>query len=373
MDLITLEFELKLRKLQEYKGTSTSLVSIYIRPEFQFSFILQDITEEISKASNIKDKTNRHNVENALSIAGEIIKQYHHGKSSKNGLCIFTGVETENNIIKSVFEPLQPVGNYFMCSKEFYLEPLYKQINNFKKILFIVVDGNGYLFAIIHGSKKQIVSRLSVSLPKKHAKGGQSQQRFGRLRLEKIHNYVSKIIEEIIKQINQNKLDYIIIGGMGNIKNQVYDRMSEQYKPLIISTLYDVAYGDNMGLDQLIRLSANQLTENELNNEKIAVEKLFQLLSIDSKFIIYNKEQIINLLNDQLIAELYLDRNNENLYMYVELCIKDKIKLTLISDQTGEGMQFIKGFNGMMAITKYEMDDVNLNYMYEEENEDDFI
>jgi peptide subunit release factor 1 (eRF1) len=37
--------------------------------------------------------------------------------------------------------------------------------------------------------------QVSVDLPKKHGRGGQSALRFARLRMEKRHNYVRKVAE----------------------------------------------------------------------------------------------------------------------------------------------------------------------------------
>ena len=51
------------------------------------------MTEEISKATNIKDKNNRHNVEDALTYALESLKSCNITKSPKNGLVIFTGID----------------------------------------------------------------------------------------------------------------------------------------------------------------------------------------------------------------------------------------------------------------------------------------
>jgi peptide chain release factor subunit 1 len=39
---------------------------------------------------------------------------------------------------------------------------------------------------------------LTVQLPKKHGRGGQSALRFARLRLEKRHNYVTKVAGEFL-------------------------------------------------------------------------------------------------------------------------------------------------------------------------------
>jgi peptide chain release factor subunit 1 len=60
---------------------------------------------------------------------------------------------------------------------------------------FIIVDGSGALFGELQGSARTILQKISVMLPKKHGRGGQSQNRFARLREEKRHNYVRKVAE----------------------------------------------------------------------------------------------------------------------------------------------------------------------------------
>jgi peptide chain release factor subunit 1 len=64
-----------------------------------------------------------------------------------------------------------------------------------KKFGFVIVDGNGALFAYLQGSDKQIIQSIKVDLPKKHRKGGQSSVRFARIREEKRLTYLKKVAE----------------------------------------------------------------------------------------------------------------------------------------------------------------------------------
>src|SRR5438132_10084747 len=57
------------------------------------------------------------------------------------------------------------------------------------------MDGNGALFGTLSGNTREVIHKLTVDLPKKHGRGGQSALRFARLRLEKRHNYVRKVTE----------------------------------------------------------------------------------------------------------------------------------------------------------------------------------
>ena len=49
----------------------------------------------------------------------------------------------------------------------------------------------------------------------------------------------------------------------------------------------------------------------------MAVDKLFEMLNMDSKCIIYGKDMIANLLDDKLVAELYINRDHDKLHDYV--------------------------------------------------------
>ena len=57
------------------------------------------------------------------------------------------------------------------------------------------MDGNGTLFGTLCGSHREILHKFTVDLPKKHGRGGQSSQRFARIRMEKRLAYVKKVAE----------------------------------------------------------------------------------------------------------------------------------------------------------------------------------
>lgn len=64
----------KLLNLNNYKGTGTSIVSLVIPPKMQVSAVCNHITKELGTASNIKDKTNRKSVIDALKSTEHFYK-----------------------------------------------------------------------------------------------------------------------------------------------------------------------------------------------------------------------------------------------------------------------------------------------------------
>lgn len=89
---------------------------------------------------------------------------------------------------------------------------------------FIVIDGHGAIYAKVSGNNKSIINKFAVDLPKKHNKGGQSSVRFARLRLEKRHNYLTKVAEVAVASfIKDDKVTVqgLILAGSGDFKSEL--------------------------------------------------------------------------------------------------------------------------------------------------------
>jgi len=94
------------------------------------------------------------------------------------------------------FEPYKPITNqFYRCDSKFYVEELKGLLEAENPFGFIIMDGHGAIYASVSGNHKEILNKFSVDLPKKHNKGGQSSVRFARIRMEKRHNYLTKVAE----------------------------------------------------------------------------------------------------------------------------------------------------------------------------------
>jgi peptide chain release factor subunit 1 len=94
------------------------------------------------------------------------------------------------------FEPFKAINNqFYRCDSKFYVDELEGLLENENPFGFIVIDGAQTVYAKLSGNTKTILNKFSVDLPKKHNKGGQSSVRFARIRMEKRHNYLTKVAE----------------------------------------------------------------------------------------------------------------------------------------------------------------------------------
>lgn len=82
------------------------------------------LTDEQSKAENIKDRVNRQSVIEALVSTKEVLRNYK--SQTENGLCLFVGkvkVPGQNNLtrkVKILFEPFKEIkAKIYFCGDEF--------------------------------------------------------------------------------------------------------------------------------------------------------------------------------------------------------------------------------------------------------------
>ena len=398
-----------IKNLADARGNGTSMISLVMPPTEDVAKINHMLTNEFGTASNIKSRVNRLSVLSAIKSTQERLKLYN--KMPVNGLVIYCGtILIENNKEKKVtidFEPFKPINKFlYLCDNRFHTEPLNELLTSDEKYGFIIIDGNGTLFGRLSGSNKEILQQLSVELPKKHGRGGQSAMRFARLRLEKRHNYLVKIAELSVKHfITDDKINVsaLIVAGSAEFKQQLTskDLLDPRLQNKIISVL-DIAYGGNKGFEQAIELSQESLGNLKFIQEKKLLQNYMEEINQDTgKYCFSIKDTIYALesgavdkllcfqdldiyrikvknisLNDEEMKYLKEEEKN-NLDLNIFEILEEELfvdwlaqnynsfgcELYYISDYTTEGSQFCKGFGGIGAILRYpiEFNDYDLD------------
>jgi len=93
-------------------------------------------------------------------------------------------------------QPFRPAQAFsYSCQNTFNTDCMKYLLEDDEKFGFIIVDGSGALFATLQGNVRTVQQKISVELPKKHGRGGQSANRFARIREEKRGHYVTKVAE----------------------------------------------------------------------------------------------------------------------------------------------------------------------------------
>lgn len=153
----------------------------------------------------------------------------------------------------------------------------------------------------MQGNSRTILQQITVSLPKKHGRGGQSAPRFGRIREEKRHNYVRKVAELTTQHfITDDKANVkgLVLAGSANFKNDLSgsDLFDKRLSELVIK-IVDVSYGGENGFNQAISLAEDALSNVKFVEEKNLISKYFEQIALDTGMIVFGVEDTLHSLD----------------------------------------------------------------------------
>lgn len=373
-----------LKYLQNARGNGTSMISLILPPKDQISRANKLLVDEYGTASNIKSRVNRLSVLGAITSAQQRLKLI--TKVPDNGLALYTGtiLEDSGKEKKVCFdiEPMKPINtSLYLCDSKFHVEDLINSLEDDYKFGFIVLDGHGALFAVLSGNSKEIKQNISVDLPKKHGRGGQSSVRFARLRLEKRHNYLKKVSEiatQVFISANRPNIHGLILAGCADFKSDLYqaDFFDQRLKAKVAKML-DVAYGGENGLNQAIEQSEEILQNLKLVSEKKTIKVFFDEVVSGSGKVCFGVEETMSCLEMGCMEVLIIDeastvriiekegsvtyapeRNEGELLTdwLAENYRKVNCNVVFVSDKSQEGTQFISAFGGIGGILRYKIE-----------------
>ncbi len=149
-------------------------------------------------AKNIKDRSNRQNVQRLLSILNQRFLTINLNTNYQLGILIYVGINEFGEEIVEFIEPEIKLDLfYYSCANKFETEIGKKYIGNNITGTIIFANGNecvGYQFRSGQFNK---VFGVNGNLVKRHKKGGFSANRFARIAEESRHVYVVRICDKL--------------------------------------------------------------------------------------------------------------------------------------------------------------------------------
>ena len=279
------EFRRVLEELKEFEGSGTQLVTIYVPEDRQISDVVAHVTQEHSEASNIKSKQTRTAVQDALTSIKDRLRYY--DRPPENGMVLFSGaVDTgggRTDMVTEVLEnPPQSIQSFrYHCDSEFLTEPLEGMLEDKGLFGLIVLDRREANVGWLRGKRVEPVKSASSLVPGKQRKGGQSAQRFARLRLEAIDNFYQEVAEMADELFvpDRHDMDGVLVGGPSPTKDEFLDGdyLHHELQDMVLGK-FDVAYTDESGLYDLVDAAADVLEEHEILEDKQVMEDFFKEL-----------------------------------------------------------------------------------------------
>jgi len=165
-----------IEELEKIRGRHTELVTVLIPAGANIYTIADQIAAEQSTADNIKSKTVRKNVTDALEMVGRELKKYR--QTLPNGLAIFCGnvsdKEGEQNLKLWIIEPPQPLKTrMYRCDQVFIIEPLKEMFEAEEVYGLVVMDKREATIGLLEGKQIKVLRKMTSGIPGKYKTGGQ--------------------------------------------------------------------------------------------------------------------------------------------------------------------------------------------------------
>ncbi len=399
-------FKKKLRRLAQFKGRGTELISLYLPPDVDRSTVTGQLTEEMSQSSNIKSPQTRKNVQGALRKIQNFLKTIEF-RLPESGLVVFCGNVSEkegrSDIQLFTLKPIKRLKvKLYWCDSEFHLAPLQEMVQPSEIFGILAIDKNEATVAVLLGKKYEILGHFTSGVAGKTRAGGQSAKRFEHLREEATHEFYKRIsgkMDSIFLPYGE-KLKGLIVSGPGITKNYFLNQelMDHRLRGKVVGTI-DTSYTDESGVRETVNKSGEVLKDAEITKEKQVLGQFFEAV-VKTGLGIYGQGEVEEGLTIGKVAVLLLSEKIEwwvykfkcgNCNTEEEIVVKDtdnfdenrhrcgkcksdraemveqvdymdwmmeKAKRTgadtkIISTETAEGEQFYGGFGGIGAILRY--------------------
>ncbi len=301
------KYELKrvLNELEDIRGRNTELVSLYIPAGYDMSKISEFITSEQSEAENIKSKHTRTNVQDALGKIGRRVKEEQ--ETPENGVAFFAGnvSDTEGRPDIQIWEVIPPQtieSRHYRCDKEFVLQPLQDMVVDDRIYGLIVADKSEAAIGYLQGNSIKTAYTLDSNVPGKTRAGGQSAQRFARLRKEMLKSFLQEIADKsksaFMDKARNDKLLGIIVGGPGFVKEKLVedDYLHQELQDKIV-TVESLGHSGEGALKELVSKAEESIQDSQAVREKQLVNKFLENLKEENGKSEYGVEPVKNALD----------------------------------------------------------------------------
>ncbi len=321
-----LRFKLKrtLEMLADKEGRGTELISLYVPPGRRIHEVLANLREEYGTASNIKSRTTRKNVQDAIDRTSQRLKLFK--EPPTNGLVIFCGAIPRNGagterMETFVLEPPEPINIYFYrCDARFHLEPLLAMVKERNAYGVIVIDTSDAVVAVVRGQRMEILQKFSSGVAGKHRAGGQSARRFERIREQSLNDYYHRVgahAYELLSEIEG--LKGLIVGGPGPTKYDFIegDYLNYMLKEKILATI-DTSYVGEQGVEEIVSKSGEILRGVRYMEEKKIVQKFLYEIGHETGLGVYGETQVRKYLNAGIVETLIVSEKLNTIHVFVK-------------------------------------------------------
>jgi peptide chain release factor subunit 1 len=343
--------------LKKFRGYATTLITLYINSERPMPDVLTLLRSEWSTASNIKDKTTRTHVQDALERITNNLKG--EPKAPENGMAVFAGFHMINpgnyEWVYYVVVPPQPIYTFkYICDTAFHTEILEDQIKSSVAYGIIVVERGEAVLAVLRGGQWEVIKTVQFFVPGKHAAGGQSANRYKR-QTEHLAEVFYKMVAEEANRVylSMPGLKGLIIAGPGPTKEDFLEQGGLDYrlKDKVLAVV-SACCANEYGVTEAIRNAEEQLKESEYVRAKEVMDRVMYYAVKKSEYMVYGKENVLRAM-EMGVAELVVvaEELGEDSVLDIIMRADSKgVKVEVVPKGVEESKTLVQAFGGYVAL-----------------------
>ncbi|HEX9913625.1 MAG TPA: peptide chain release factor aRF-1 [Candidatus Bathyarchaeia archaeon] len=347
-------FQRMLEQLQRLEGRGTELVTVYVPPNKRIHEVMTDLRNEYGTAVNIKSKTTRKNVQDALTKVMERLKLFK--DIPETGLAIFAGTIASDQLGVGDMQtftviPPEPISiYYYRCEHRFQLDPLFEILEHEDTYGILVMDSKDATFALLKGQRADIVKDISSGVAGKTRAGGQSSRRYERLREMYLHEYFQRVGQYMTDIfLNVPNLKGIIVGGPGPTKEDWLKGgyLHHELRDKVLTTV-DTGYTGHEGVKEVVNRSRSFIEHVRYMQERKVVQEFLKHLGEDDGLATYGEQEVIQALKSMNVYTVLVSEEVRR-WQVTLVCRSCGYRETRIVDMD-QWTQFEQGLNSVKCL-----------------------
>ncbi len=357
------ELETLIEDLEGIRGRHTELITVYVPAGFTLTQVTKQLEDEKGTATNIKSNSTKKNVINALERAIRKLKEI--GRTPPNGLAVFSGnvsaSEGKEDLQVWAIEPPKSLKvRIYRCDQTFVLEPLQEMLLTDEIYALLIIERNEATIGVLDGKHIKSLQHMTSGIPGKTRAGGQSSQRFHRIREGLAKEFFKRVAEALKNHFFENKkLKGILIGGPIPTKEEFLEQgqLTTQLKDKVLA-VKDLGGTGYPGLVDLVNLCEEVLAEQEITKQKRILDEFFETLAKNPNKVSYGEAEVEDRLNRGAVGKLLLSKSMERnkIRVFEKLASGSSTEVHLVTNETAEGVQFdnLGGIGGLLRFEIHE-------------------
>jgi len=357
------ELESLVEELEGYRGRHTELITVLVPAGATLTQTTKQLEDEKGTATNIKSTSTRKNVINALDRAVRKLKEI--GRTPENGLAVFSGNVTladgKESLEIWVIEPPKKLKiKIYRCDQTFVLEPLKEMLETDEVYGLLIIERNEASIGLLDGKHIRLLQNMTSGIPGKTRAGGQSAQRFARIRESAAKEFFKRVAEAMKKHFWDNKkLKGILVGGPIPTKNEFLDQgqLVTKLKEKVIA-VKDIGGTGMHGLHELLECSQDVLAEQEITKQRLILDLFFEKLAKEPNKVSYGEAEVEDRLNRGAVEKLIISKSlpKEKIRVLEKLAKASSTEIHMVTNETAEGVQF-DNLGGVAGLLRFEIHD----------------